>query len=211
MLDNYEQLSNGVIKQKSFFVKKREYNLDYIKKRYDSYGEASIRMSFLRLGFIKGVISTELHKILDVGYGNGDFLSYSEGAFEDRCGFDINSYPIPKGCRFVDDIYLESFDLVCFFDALEHLDDIYDIQKLKTKYICVSVPECHYLSDHWFENWKHRRPDEHLWHFNEESLTNFMRELSYNLLASSHVEDIIRKSPEPNNILTCIFEKDERS
>ena len=41
------------------------------------------------------------------------------------------------------------------------------VKKLKCKYILISVPCCHYYSDDWFKNWKHRRPDEHIFHFNE--------------------------------------------
>ena len=65
------------------------------------------------------------------------------------------------------------------------LKNIYDIQKLKTKYIYISVPQCHYISDEWFLNWKHRRPDEHLWHFNLNSITNFMKEIGFNIVSIS--------------------------
>ena len=73
MLDNYKQLKNGLIKQQRFFNKKREYNCEYAKI-YDSYGQLSISMSFLRLGFLLGCLTTHPTKLLDIGYGNGDFL-----------------------------------------------------------------------------------------------------------------------------------------
>ena len=57
-------------------------------------------------------------------------------------------------------------------------------------------------------NWKHRRPDEHLWHFNEKSIEKFFNEMGYDMLYHSNVEDIIRISnDEHQNILTCIFKK----
>jgi hypothetical protein len=209
MLSNYQRLNNDVIKQKTVFLKKKEYTKEYIYKRYDHYGHSSTYISFLRLGFILGAIDLEsLHniKLLDVGYGNGDFLKCAQRYISSCYGFEINNYLIPKGCSFIDDIYKENFDIVCFFDVLEHFDDIYEIQNLKAQYICISVPECHYINDSWFENWHHRRPDEHLWHFNKLSLKNFMQEIGYRLICYSDVEDTIRK-PINNlsNILTGMF------
>tara|TARA_Y100000593_G_scaffold31767_3_gene62504 strand:- start:31751 stop:32401 length:651 start_codon:yes stop_codon:yes gene_type:complete len=209
MIDNYEKMLNGLVKQSSFFDKKKKYDTRYIDERYNSYGELSRRMSFLRLGFLLGAIPETPSKILDIGYGNGDFLNCAKDFISDPAGFDVNGYPVPEGCRFVKDIYEERFDVVCFFDVLEHFEDIYEIRKLKTSYIYISVPECHYLSDEWFLNWKHRRPDEHLWHFNKSSLRKFMNELGYILITYSNVEDCIR-TPDSNesNILTGIFKND---
>jgi hypothetical protein len=208
MLDNYEQLQNGLIKQQSFFTRKKEYTTRYVDKRYNSYGELSTRMSFLRLGFLLGAIGEKPSKVLDVGYGNGDFIDCAKNFIEDVGGFDISGYEVPDGCRFVNDIYGEEFDVVCFFDVLEHFDDIYEIDSLKAKHICISVPECHYLSDEWFKDWKHRRPDEHLWHFDKESLENFMNELGYELMLYSNIEDIIRKPTlDKTNILSGVFKK----
>ena len=208
MLKNYKKLKNGLIKQKSYFSKKRDYNQEYVEERYNSYGEFSVRMSFLRLGFLFGAVNEELIKILDVGYGNGDFLNCAKEFIPSCYGNEINGYHIPDECEFVSDIFCEKFDVVCFFDVLEHFDDIYEIENIKTKYMFISVPECHYHSDEWFDNWKHRRPDEHLWHFNKESLRCFMKEVGYDLVVYSDIEDTIRKSEsKESNILTGIFIK----
>ena len=65
-----------------------------------------------------------------------------------------------------------------------------------------------YFSDEWFEDWKHRNPDEHLWHFNDKSLNAFMDDMGYTKIAQSNIEDSIRKSDcEHPNILTGIFKK----
>ena len=207
MIDNYEKLENGLIRQKSFFVEKKDYTQKYVET-YNSLGELSVRMSFLRLGFLFGAIQEKVTKLLDVGYGNGDFLNCAKDFVPCPCGFEINEYLTPDGCKFVEDICKEEFDVVCFFDVLEHFDNIYDIKDIKTKYIYISVPECHYSSDEWFINWKHRKPDEHLWHFNKESLRNFMKEVGYDLVVYSDIEDTIRKSEsKESNILTGIFIK----
>lgn len=207
MNKNYKKLSNGLIKQLEI-GKQKSYDISYIKERYDSYKISSVNMSYLRLGYLLGTIKTNIKTLLDVGYGNGDFLTTAKKSIKNCYGNEVNSYNIPDGCVFVDDIYKDSYDVVCFFDVLEHFNNIYDIKNLKTNYIYISVPECHYFSDEWFYNWKHRREDEHLWHFNLNSLTNFMEEIGYKLVAHSNIEDIIRIPIDNNsNILTAIFER----
>lgn len=206
MIHNYNKLQNGLIKQTNFFKSKQEYNIDYIKNRYDSYKELSMRMSYLRLGYLIGSIDYNINSILDVGYGNGDFLNAAKTAIKTCYGYEVNDYNIPEKCIKISSLYDNTYDVTCFFDVLEHFENIYEIKNLKTKYIYISVPECHYFSDEWFTQWKHRRPDEHLWHFNRESLLNFMSEIGFELVKFSNIEDIIRVSDESySNILTGIF------
>jgi len=208
MLKNYEILPNGVIKQNEIVKSIKEYNVDYVTERYNTYGEKGQQMSYLRLGYLLGSIKEDLNSILDIGYGNGDFLKVCSGKIKNCFGNDVSNYPLPEGSVFVDDIFKDEYDLVCFFDSLEHFEQIDFVSKLKTKYVCISLPWCHNKSDEWFENWKHRREDEHLFHFNDKSLVNFMTEMGYELVNLSNVEDAIRKpTNEDKNILTGIFKK----
>jgi len=208
MLKNYEILPNGVIKQKEIVNIKKEYDVKYVSERYNTYGEKGLQMSYLRLGYILGSIKNEISSILDVGYGNGDFLKVCSEKIKNRFGNDISNYPLPDGCQFVEDVLENEYDLICFFDSLEHFENIDFVSELKTRYVCISLPWCHNKSDEWFQNWKHRREDEHLWHFNESSLVNFMTEMGYEKISISNVEDVIRKSSnEDENILTGIFKK----
>ena len=71
--DLYEINDDGVICQKDI-NKLRIYDVEYVKESYDKYGVINDEMSFLRVGFMYGVIKDEINKILDVGYGNGSFL-----------------------------------------------------------------------------------------------------------------------------------------
>lgn len=206
MLNNYKKDSNGVIQQ--IYIEKINYDIDYIEKRYNTYSSTPL-MSHLRLGYLLGTLNYTPSKILDVGYGNGDFLKVASKIIPNCYGNDIEpAYPLSNNIKFVSDIYSEEFDVVCFFDSLEHFDDIYEIKKLKTKYIYISVPWCHYVDTEWFKNWKHRRENEHLWHFNLHSLKNFMKSINFDYIAHSNIEDIIRKSDHQlPNILTALFKK----
>ena len=204
MIKNYEQLANGVIKQKNY--EKIEYGYDYSSKR--NYGVKGIKISYLRLGFIVGAIKHIPSDVLDIGYGNGDFLSASKTIVKNCYGFDISNYPTPDGIQKLNQISDFNGEVITMFDVLEHFEDISVVKDFKCKYLIISLPECHYFSEEWFENWKHRKPNEHLWHFNKKSLTNFMEEMDYKPLSFSNIEDSVRLSDGPySNILTVAFEK----
>jgi len=206
MLDNYQKLDNGLIKQVE--VTPIQYDFEYSNK-YNKLGELSKRMSYLRFGYLIGALGFTPESIMDVGYGNGDFLNVAKDSVLNCYGSDIvKHHPVPEGCKFAESLYSVNVDVVCFFDSLEHFEDIYEIKDLQNKYVYISLPWCHYFSDEWFETWKHRRINEHLWHFNKEALVNFFKELGYQPIALSNIEDTIRKHEfSYENILTGIFKK----
>jgi len=206
----YNLLPNGLIHQKKFINEIKKYDFDYVNTRYNSYGDQCDMISFLRYGFLLGAIQETPESILDVGYGNGSFLKICKNSIKSCYGNDISGYPLPENVNFVDDITKDYYDVISFFDVLEHFEDIDIVSKLKCKYIYISVPNCHFFNKEWFWSWKHRRPDEHLWHFNIDSITSFFKKHNFDLISSSNVEDIIRKPSDNNtNILSCVFKKQQ--
>lgn len=204
MINNYHYDSEGVIHQTEFNI--ITYNAEYINTRYPAYKEKCINMGYLRLGYIVGSLGFIPKSILDVGYGAGDFLSACTNIIPHCYGFDVTGMPAPQGVTVVESLYDKHYDVVTFFDVLEHFPDINEIQSLDTKYIVVSLPWCHYYNDEWFTNWKHRRPNEHLHHFNETSLISFFQKHNYSCLNYSNIEDSIRQG-SPKNILTATFKR----
>lgn len=204
----YEITSEGIIHQKKI-DNLTKYDVNYINERYVKYGVYNDEMSFLRMGFLFGNIKEKINKILDVGYGNGSYLKVCNFVVPDCNGHDVSGFPLPDGVKFVDNIFEDEYDVVSFFDVLEHFEDIEVIKNLKTKYLFISVPWCHFFSEEWFMNWKHRRYDEHLWHFNPESLDKFMLRMGYELISQhTNIEDSIRKTTfNYENILTGIYKK----
>ena len=167
-------------------------------------------MAYLRLGNIIGTLGRVPESILDVGYGNGSFLKVCTNIIPECYGHDISSYPVPEGCREIHNIVEGEYDVITFFDSLEHFEDIEFVKELKCKAVCISVPHCHYPDDdEWFKNWKHRRPHQHLWHFNIKSLESFMDRMGYMLLSSSNLEDTIRKNHNQKQT-TSIFKKKKK-
>jgi len=207
MLDNYEILDNGVIRQINVFNPVK-YDNEYVNNSYNTYGNSVTNMSYLRLGYIIGSIGTIPNSILDVGYGNGSFLNECKNIIKECYGNDISNYNLPDGVGFIDNIKDRHFDVVTFFDSLEHFEDISFVKDIDCNYVVISLPWCHNISDDWFSNWKHRRPDEHLYHFNDESLIKFMHESGYDLINISRFEDTIRKPITTlSNILSGVFKK----
>lgn len=205
MLENYSTNCDGVI----FQIEKTPitYTPQY-STAYDRYGEISNYMSHLRLGYIIGSIGYVPGSILDVGYGNGSFLRTCSKIIPKCYGNDISGYVMPEGCAFISDIKSKFFEVITFFDSLEHFEDIEFMEQLKCKYVCISVPCCHYIDDEWFKNWKHRKPNEHLFHFNKHTLNNFMLRMGFKNISSGNIEDVIRvDKTDEYNILTSVFEK----
>lgn len=201
-MKNYGVTKEGILFQKVVRPKTVEY-----AEQYNSYGEMSNYMSYLRLGHIVGALGRLPVTLLDVGYGNGSFLQSCLQSGIESWGYDISDYPLPEGAE-IGDIY-NSYDVISFYDSLEHFSNIEFVKDLQCNYLVISVPECHFPEDEeWLMNWRHLRPDEHLWHFNRNSLTEFLKE-QYDLVCESSVEDTIRKNegqPE-NNILTAIYRR----
>lgn len=195
----------GVLHQRN--VDMISYDTTYVNK-YNNYGELSNYISYLRLGYIIGVIKHVPKSILDIGYGNGAFLKVCRNIIPICAGNDVSGYLLTD-----DDIIMESninneYEVVTFFDSLEHFKTLSVINNLNAKYVIISVPNCKNMDDiEWFYNWKHRRFNEHLHHFNLNSITNFMNSKNYKLLNHTFLEDIIRKNKESENILTMCFIK----
>jgi hypothetical protein len=206
-MENYVTLSSGIIKQIN--VQKITYNSEYNEK-YNRYGEKGNYLSYLRLGVLLGALGRRPESIVDVGFGNGDFLRACVKSIKHVFGCDISDYPTPEGATKIELKDISNADVVCFFDSLEHFDNIDFIKDLDTKYIFISVPWCHNISEEWFLNWYHRRENEHLYHFNEESLKQFFSNSGYECIFTHNFEDIIRVNPSVAplpNILSCIFKK----
>lgn len=202
--DNYVCDEFGTLHQ---LKRVSECDKDY-GNEYNSYGELSHYLSHLRLGFIEGAVDMKKCKsILDVGFGNGDFLRACQKKFEVCAGHDLLYKYLPNNCVKAESIFDRHYDVITFFDSLEHLEDINVLNKLSCRYVVISVPNCSSTDKNWFDSWKHKKPDEHLHHFSEQSLKKFVEASGYSVIKVSHFEDAIRKNPGVNNILTIVAEK----
>lgn len=207
MIDKYSNYSIdefGIIHQ----IEKDSFFKDYGIER-NNYGEISKYLSYLRLGFIQSVANNPEYSILDVGFGNGDFLKACSKYYKTTAGYDLIYDYLPKESKRENDLF-KYYDIITFFDSLEHFNNINIISKLDCKYLIISVPNCKTFEENWFMNWKHRRPNEHLYHFNENSLCQFIISNKFEILKISYFEDTIRKSEQEKNILTVVAKSNKK-
>lgn len=203
MLSGYNITEEGVVHE-SAGISKMKYDHTYVNA-YNNFKLQTEYMSWLRYGYMVASIGYTPKSVLDVGYGNGEFLKVCSKTIEKCMGNDVSEYPLPDKCEFVE-IY-EKTEVITFFDSLEHFEDISFVKNLNSKFLIISVPWCHHPDDdEWFSSWKHRKPGEHLWHFNHVSLVKFMKSNDYSLINYCNIEDAIRKSVTSlENILTASF------
>jgi len=209
MIENYEMIENGHWYQSKPTGDPMKYDEKY--KQY--YTKMDNSMSKLRYELIIQHIGV-FRKILDVGYGDGNFLQYCFDRDKSCYGNDISNYPLPKGIKFVENVNDVEVDVVTFFDSLEHRTEsnlMPFLKSIKTKYIVVSLPWMHQsLGAEWFRTWKHRKENEHYHHFDYHGLIDLLHHSGYETIHVGNEEDAIRKPVTYlPNILTVIAKKYE--
>lgn len=159
------------------------YDEEYVAKRYDTYPRLR-EMSKLRLAVIERAIEQYTddynHTLLDVGYGNGDFIRHARHFGWDAYGNDVNPTPY-SGVRtrpLPETYHDEDYEVITFFDSLEHFENLGSVRLVArcAKYIVVSHPTIPRSFREWtsdVENpphWHHYRPGEHHYHFTPYTL-----------------------------------------
>ena len=214
MNEQYYTDDFGVVHQKD--PEPFNYDESYIET-YDKLGEKQTPMSALRLSSILTAIrhydpSYQPQSIMDIGYGDGNFLKFCNSAGFKTYGSDVTGRPVPEGTKYIANPFIEySYSsIVTMFDVLEHFPDMAMIQQLNCDYLALSVPNLptrDYTSEE-FKNWRHRKPNEHLHHFDLHSLCSYLYSLGFHVISYNYLEDMIRKSEGTKpNILSVVCEK----
>lgn len=211
MIENYEIDELGVIHQIEF--EPIVYDDEYISY-YHAKSDRTIKLGYQRLGWILGMLGKIPDSVLEIGYGTGTFIEAALITGVPRCvGCDVANYPLPNGVEFADweDSLSQSWDLVAMFDVLEHIPDLSFLNRLQTNYVAIAVPFCRWkeLGDEWFQNWRMLLPNEHLHHFDIESLTATMEHYGFDCETTNTFEDGIRlrENETGPNILSGFFKR----
>jgi len=205
--------AHGVVHQEPPKITQR-YDREYVETRYCSIPEGVRNMSFLRIGFIVGIVRS-FSTVLDIGYGNADFLALWQQWKSwniEPWGFDVSGFPLPEGCKQATEREAlrggRKWDVVTFFDSLEHFRDLDFLHEMQARHVVVTAPWCHYdrLGEEWFGQWKHRRPGEHIHHFNPVSLSLMMEAHGYEFMCNLTLEDGIRQPTNSHeNTFTAVY------
>jgi hypothetical protein len=182
-----------------------QYCATYDKPEYVRQSEI---LQALRYGFATAAHGKLIRSLTDVGYGNGAFMKFARQHTDDVFGLDVTDVPVPQGCVRIEDY--QPCDVITFHDCLEHFHDIDFVAHLPCNTLVVSLPYCHLhtYGQQWFETWHHRKPGEHIYHFNSAALHNTMHAMGWNMVSSSTHEDIVRKSRgDYANILSMAFKR----
>ena len=171
-----EDLGIGFLKSDGY-----DYGEDYWVK-YQSYiNDLGMKLSTARGAFVLNNLKT-FNGLCDVGIGSGQFIEMV------GCkGYDVNEFAVQwlKENDYYADVYKETFNALSFWDVLEHIEDPSELLN-KTDKVFVSVP-IHKDINACLAS-KHLRPAEHIWHFTNDGIKNFMRMFGYRAIASSNFE-----------------------
>ena len=205
----YQHNSYGGVSQVGAkpFAYNQAYNETY---NTEAYKRDSLRLMQIRLDIVKSACGHP-NSLLDFGYGNGAFLTYASSFIPNCFGFDVAETNYHEGKKWERINYLEQKGkpmVATFWDSLEHLENPEEVVRgIDAEYVCISLPWFTYELD--FNNWHHRKPDEHLHHFTPDALITLMQDCNYRLCWLGNPEDEIRKGKGfDNNIMTATFTKD---
>lgn len=214
MIENYRVDEFGVIHQIDFAP--ITYDETYISY-YQAKSDRTIKLGYQRLGWILGILERIPRSVLEIGYGTGTFIEAAQIAGVPRCaGCDIAHYPLPDHVEFLDwpEALRQNWDLVAMFDVLEHIPDLSFLTHLKANFLAVAVPYCRWRElgdegDQWFRNWRMLLPNEHLHHFDPDSLVSLLASHGYEMVTINSFEDGIRLRPGESgpNIVSGFFKK----
>lgn len=201
--EEYKFCRYGILHQQK--PKPFTYDADYAAT-YDTpaYQAKAELLQALRFAFATGVHGRPIQSILDVGYGAGQFMKFAKKQVPVVYGHDISHVPVPAGCNFVEDINIVC-DCITFHDCLEHYPNIQFVKDLRCETIIISLPFFPGLEI--FPTWPHRKKNEHIHHFNLESLKKWMWKMGWKMIACSKHEDIVRRRDTEWNILTAGFKR----
>jgi hypothetical protein len=211
MLANYRIDEFGVIHQIDFTP--ITYDKKYLSY-YEDLSDRTIKLGYQRLGWVLGLLGRIPESTLEIGYGTGTFIEAAHIAgVRDCAGCDIAHFPLPAGVPFVswDEALLREWDLVAMFDVLEHIPDLSFLDRLQARHLAIAVPYSRYRElgedgEEWFRSWRMRLPNEHLHHFDRESLVALLAHHNYSCAALNCFEDGIRLRPgEAGPNILCGF------
>lgn len=151
--------------------------------------EIGVYINDFRINFVTkyaDLINTK-KTICDVGIGCGQFLKKLPK--NSSYGYDVNPIAVDwlVNNNHWADPYTHTFDIITFWDSLEHIPDFDKILFNARLLVFISMPIYTDLHDDLLSS-KHLRKNEHFWYFTHLGLVNLMYKLGFALVAVSNKE-----------------------
>ena len=145
------------------------YDLEYFEKMLRQNSGAAEQICRIRWEWIEQV---NPRAVLDYGSGVGWFRAYRPAGAEVYT-FDVGPFPQTG-------IELTLYDVVCFWDVIEHILDFSKVEPViaLARHVAISLP----IIKGNLALSKHFKPGEHLHYWTEESLVALFFKYGFNLL-----------------------------
>lgn len=133
------------------------YDIEYYENMLRQYSKTAEQVSKIRWDWIRDI---NPDRVLDYGSGCGWFRAWRPKGVEVD-SYDIGDYPQTG-------IDLIIYNVVCFWDVLEHISDFTEIEPVLAlaSHVAISLP---LLPNTGITHWKHFKPGEHLNYFTDET------------------------------------------
>jgi len=168
------------------------YDINFYEKTLRQNSATAEFINFIRWDWVE---QCHAKTVLDYGCGAGWFRAFRRnGATVDS--FDI--MPVPQT-----GINHNEYDLVCFWDVIEHLPDLAIAEDLirRSRYTAMTIPIM--PDDVELKTWKHYKPGEHLHYFTVDGIHDWMRNLNRKLIKVGQPE-----CPPRTDVWSFLYEKD---
>ena len=174
-----------------------EYDINYYEGLLKLQAKTGEDIARRRWDFVR---SARAKTVLDFGSGVGFFRIHRPADLHVD-SFDI--MPVPQT-----GINSRTYDLICFWDVLEHLPSFDPVKQMldmkEVKFVAATVPIVPEREDFVLEDWKHWKPGEHLHYFTKGSFELLFDSLGYKLIKHGSPECPPRQDAE-----TFLFERVE--
>lgn len=154
-----------------------DYDLSYYDGMLRNYSASAKQICEIRWEWVK---ETGARNVLDYGSGIGWFRAFAPK------GVEVDTYdamPVPTT-----GITRQAYDLVTFWDVLEHLPSLSPVKGIlaNARYVAISIPILP-KGKIWTE-WKHFKPNEHLFYPSIDQLEALFREHGFYTLKHGQPE-----------------------
>jgi 2-polyprenyl-3-methyl-5-hydroxy-6-metoxy-1,4-benzoquinol methylase len=192
---------------------------------YMKYAKTPVNLplNLFRLGLISRWL-TEGSKILDVGCCVGEFLRFAEKHYTCE-GFEPNPIAAREARKRISSHISTSLNGSCnkihcvtMFDVLEHIEEPYVLLNhikdilVPRGIVAITTPNVACIpqwGDELLRRWKHWKPLEHLFLYEERALETMLSKTGFEILHFGSEESDIRPGNPNEDILTCVARKIE--